>query len=104
MFAAAPPQQYAASDVVMPQVTPSPAVRLVKLRPPLTGAGVEREIVVLSPSSPRMLSPQQRIRCERATPQVCRAPAAIAVKCEPATSTGRVDLATPPVPSCPASL
>lgn len=55
-----PPQQYTTPSDVSPQVWDAPAARLANTTPPLTAAGVIRDVpVVPSPSCPAELSPQQ---------------------------------------------
>ena len=62
---------YAAPADVTPQAcSPAAALRLAKVRPPATAPGVNREVVVPSPSSPYSLSPQQYAAPADVRPQV----------------------------------
>ena len=87
-----PPQQYATSAVVTPQVIGlSPALTELKACPPTTSVGVvlSNKELVPSPICPNELRPQQYATLPIVTPQVCPSPALTEPKvCPPTTSVG----------------
>src|SRR5215831_3316962 len=71
------PQQNAAESAVMPHVCDAPLATAVNLKPLATAAGVKRRgIVVLLPSCPKLLSPQQYGVPSFARAQLCWPPGA----------------------------
>src|SRR5881628_3296569 len=88
-----PPQQYAAPAGVTAQVCTYPASRVAKVTPAgaPTGTGTGLSTVVLSPSWPDALAPQQYTTPFVARPQLWKKPVVRVVNVTPAgacTSTG----------------
>jgi hypothetical protein len=73
-------QQYPAPLAATPQLWNSPLVIRVNEMPPTTATGLERPVVVPSPSWPKKLLPQHHARASVATPQAWATPASSFVK------------------------
>ena len=102
------PQQRTEPPVVSTQVWTTPVAKLATLpASPETNVGVSRSLFVSSPSWPKPLSPQQRMKPPVSSAQVWYPPVAIMVTLEerPDTSTGaRLMPPGEPLPSWPRPL
>ena len=63
---------------------------MVKVSPPVTDVGVNRSVVVPSPSWPRVFTPQQYAVLPKVSPHVCAWPTARLVKASEDASRGRI--------------
>src|SRR2546428_14057852 len=68
------PQQRARPAVPTAHVCIDPALVVLKRRPPATGVGVFRLVLVLSPREPNVFNPQQYAYPTAVTPQVGKSP------------------------------
>src|SRR6185503_20602181 len=84
-----------------------PDAIVTNFKPPATGAGALRSVVVLSPRFPKPLNPQQYAALSEAIPHVCPEPAESIVKDRPPATGRGVALICgelDPVPSSPERL